>query len=264
MNKALIRVAACDLHDGAFSWRVWLGLAWKDIQMRYSRSLLGPLWLTIGMVVWAIGIGMVWSTLFHVKLEGYMPYLTAGILAWQLYSQSLVEATMIFVTSKAILDSIDLPTSLQVFRFACRQLFVYLHGLPAFLLVALVFHVDVNFNTLLFIPGLALAMLNILWTAMFLGVLGARYRDVQQIIANAIMLLFFVTPIFWERSFLQNKTIIADANPIFHLVNLIRAPLLGEVPPWESYAVAIGLAIVGWTFTFLFFARFRIRLHYWI
>ena len=108
----LKQAAVTDLIDGLKDWRVWTRLGWRDITMRYSRSVIGPFWLAITMGVWAVGIGFVWSTLFNIKLEGYMPYLTAGIVVWSFLTQLISESAVLFINTKQIINSINLPLSI--------------------------------------------------------------------------------------------------------------------------------------------------------
>jgi ABC-2 type transport system permease protein/lipopolysaccharide transport system permease protein len=79
-----------------------------------------------------------------------------------------------------------------------------------------------------------------------------------------VQIIFFVTPIMWNPELLAHRTYIADVNPFYHLVQIIRAPLLGHVPELKNYlavllVTAINLGLAGYVFT-----RFRSRISYWI
>ncbi len=63
---------------------------------------------------------------------------------------------------------------------------------------------------------------------------------------------------------LGNRRFIADYNPLYHFINLIRAPLLGETPALLSWMVASLMLIFGGALSLLLFARFRSRIAYWI
>jgi len=41
----------------------------------------------------------------------------------------------------------------------------------------------------------------------------------------------------WKPELLQTRTYITDFNPFFHLLEIVRAPLLGAVPTTENYLV---------------------------
>ena len=105
---------------------------------------------------------------------------------------------------------------------------------------------------------------NGIWLSLLLGLLSARYRDIPQIITSLAQLLFFITPIFWRPEMLSTNRWIADWNPIFHLIELVRAPLLGNPVPATSWLVALAVTLSGWLFALAFFARYRARIAYWL
>ena len=88
--------------------------------------------------------------------------------------------------------------------------------------------------------------------------------SVFQLITLIVTLTFFITPIFWKRAMLSSRGFIADFNPLYHFIEILRAPLLGEAASWTSWIVTLGITGVGITATFLFFAIYLRRLPYWL
>jgi lipopolysaccharide transport system permease protein len=75
----------------------------------------------------------------------------------------------------------------------------------------------------------------------------------------------FITPVFWNLSQLPATShTYLKLNYILHLIEVMRAPMLGQVPSPTSYAITIGGAAVGWIVAFVFFAHFRRRIAYWL
>ena len=128
------------------------------------------------------------------------------------------------------------------------------------------FWVPLPATALLAIVGLVLLMLNLSWMALVLGVFCTRYRDVPQIIANLLQVFFYLTPIIWMPGQIPKRAniLLLNANPFFHLMEIVRAPLLGTLPSALNWQVGIVLAIAGWVFTILFCGRFRSRIAYWL
>ena len=96
------------------------------------------------------------------------------------------------------------------------------------------------------------------------GVISARYRDVPVIVTNILNILFWFTPLMYFPSQLGSKRYIADYNPFAHMIALVREPLIGGAPTLGDWLIVLVLTIVGWIGTFLFFARFRARIIYWM
>jgi lipopolysaccharide transport system permease protein len=58
--------------------------------------------------------------------------------------------------------------------------------------------------------------------------------------------------------------VILDWNPFYHVLELLRAPLLGNAPAMTSWLVVGAITILGWGLTFLMFARVKQRIAYWL
>jgi len=69
----------------------------------------------------------------------------------------------------------------------------------------------------------------------------------------------------WQISALGNdRRFIADINPMYHLIELMRAPLLGETPSALSWVVALGVAAAGLLLAALLLRRVDRRIVYWL
>jgi lipopolysaccharide transport system permease protein len=132
--------------------------------------------------------------------------------------------------------------------------------------VILIVGVPVTPATLLVFPGLLLLCIILAWVNLFLALIGTRFRDLQPIISSVLQLLFFLTPLIWERGQISGKahSLWVDANPFYHLIEIMRAPMLGRPPSLLTIAAVLAIAIVGWYLTYLLFARFRRRIPYWL
>jgi ABC-type polysaccharide/polyol phosphate export permease len=74
----------------------------------------------------------------------------------------------------------------------------------------------------------------------------------------------FVTPIMWPITALGESTLVANINPLYHMIDLVRAPMLGHAPSHLSWVVAIGCACIGWTIAILLLCRATRRLIFWL
>lgn len=107
------------------------------------------------------------------------------------------------------------------------------------LVVVLIFLPPSQLGMLLLVPiGLFAVIGNMLWIGMVMAILSARFRDVPQIVANFIQVAFFISPIIWKADMLSEKNrYVADLNPLYHLVEVVRTPLLGQAPATLSWVV---------------------------
>ncbi|MHB8138603.1 MAG: ABC transporter permease [Smithellaceae bacterium] len=241
-------------------------LGWQDIRQRYRRSSLGPFWLTISMGVLIGALGFVFSNLFGASMKEFLPFLTIGLILWALIITVLNEGCTAFTDAEAMIKQISLPPFIHILRVLWRNLIIFAHNLVIFPLVLLVLWVPLKATALLSIIGLVLLIINLTWMALLLGVFCTRYRDIPQIISNILQVFFYLTPIIWMPQLLPKRAsmLLLDANPFFHLIEIVRAPLLGSLPSALNWQVSIMFAVVGWFITVLFYGRFRSRIAYWL
>jgi ABC-type polysaccharide/polyol phosphate export permease len=259
------RQAADDIMGGALAWKSWSMLGWHDIRQRYRRSTLGPFWITITMGVTIGSIGLIFGTLFGQNMHEFLPYVAAGNIIWALLSTLITDGCTTFVTAEPIIRQIKLPYSLHIFRMIWRTVIIFAHNIWVFVATVVLFAVWPTSAAWLAAPGLLLVLINAVWIALTLALFCARFRDIPLIVVSALQLLYLATPIIWLPGSLRGShTYIYQLNPLYHLLELVRSPLLGHAPSLANWGVAIGMALVGWIFSFFVFARYRWRIPYWI
>ncbi|WP_232820950.1 ABC transporter permease [Dyella sp. C11] len=241
-------------------------LGWQDIRQRYRRSALGPLWLTISMGVMIGTIGIVFGTLFRSPMGEFLPWLASGIILWGFLSSVVNEGCTSFIASDAIIKQLPIPLFVHVLRMMWRNTIILGHNLVILPIVFIATGKAISPVILVSVVGFALLVVNLLWVAVLLGAACARFRDLAQIVASVLLVAFYLTPIMWlPRSLPANvSAYLLDFNPAYHLLEIVRAPLLGQLPSAMNWGVSVGLAIVGWTLTLFVYGRYKRRIAYWL
>jgi ABC-type polysaccharide/polyol phosphate export permease len=258
------RAAFADLRDTFRRSPLVLFLAWSDLQARYRRTLLGPLWLTLGTAVGTAGLGLVWSELFRLDRAVFVPALTAGLIIWQLLSGCIVEATTTYWRQGGVIRNVRLPLALYPMQMVVKHAINFLHLVPVFVVVAIVFAVPVTVDTLLVVPCLLLTFANLLWITLLFSMLGTRFRDLEYLLAAAMPILMFLSPVFYRPSYLPELGAVMWLNPFSHLIELVRYPMLGAAPPRFVVLTNVALLLAGTALTLLIFIRKRARIAYWV
>lgn len=145
-----------------------------------------------------------------------------------------------------------------------RNVIILGHNFVIYIVIALIFAVRPSISILLWPIGLLLVLASVSWMALVAGIIAARFRDVPMIIQSIFNVLFWLTPLVYYPEQLGEARYLADFNPFTHLMALLRSPLLGETPSPTDWLVTLAVVILGWAGTFLFFARFRSRVVYWL
>lgn len=243
-----------------------LYLAKSDIRQRYRRSSLGPFWITISTGVMIACLGLIFGTLFKTPMKEFLPYIAAGLIIWGFISSCITEATTVFPSAEGIIKQLPLPLFTHIIRMIARNFYIFLHNILIFPIVLLCVQRPIGLDCLLFIPGLVLVLLNLLWIALILGVVCARFRDLTQIVASILQIVFYVTPIIWMPKALPARAslMVLDPNPAYHLMQIVRAPLMNEAPTLLNWSVSIGIAVIGWVAAIAMFNKYRSRVAYWL
>ena len=266
MLRSFFRSSVVDLFPKAQRLDLVYILGLHDVKQRYKRSMLGPLWLTISMAVMIAAMGFVFGGIFKIPLRDFFPFLAAGIILWGFVSTVLGEGCMAFIESEAIIKQVPLPYFTFILRLIWRNLLILLHNIV--ILPFVLWGVGRNFHleAFLAVPGMTLLLINLMWVVLILATLCARYRDMPQIIQSIILVIFYVTPIMWMRQTLPGDAgkILIEWNPLFHLIDIVRAPLLGELPSSLSWWVAVLMALIGWVVAIHFYQRYRHKIVYWV
>lgn len=259
-----LRMALSDISDGWKQRGLWTTIGLHDIRQRYRRSVIGPFWITISMGIMIGALGLLYGQIFKIDIAEYLPYLAAGLFAWGLISNLVIEGCQAFNSGEHLIKQLSAPLSIHVYRVLWSNLLTSAHNVWIFVAVALWFKVGVGWSLLLIFPALLLILINGMWIGILFGLLSARFRDIPMTISSIVQVMFFMTPIIWKPDMLPGRTFLLDANPFYHFVEILRAPLLGEVPSIENWVAAVLISAVGWVIALAFYTAYRWRLAYWV
>lgn len=265
------RAAWSDLVRGFLQHELWLQLGWQDIKQRYRRSMLGPLWITIATGVMAATLGLLYSVLFKIPVEKFLPHVTVGLIMWNFISGSIKEGSEIFIDNEGLIKQLPSALSVHVYRLVWKHTLFLAHNMVIWVVLMFVFPRPLGWHLLLAIPGLALLVLNGVWVSMFFGIIATRYRDVAPLLDSLIQLLFYVTPIVWMTDILTaqggdiaSRARIAQLNPLYHYMEVFRSPLIGAPLPTYHWWVVIGFTIAGLLLALFAMKQWRFRVSYWV
>lgn len=263
-QRSPLKRAVADLWGGLLAARIWGMLALADIRNQHRRSKLGALWITVGMAVFISMLGVLYGQLFGRDLAVYIPHLTVGYIVWRLIAGLLDQGCRTFTAAEGVIKQLSAPLSVHAFRVVFRGALTLIHHSVVFVAVALIFQIPVTPQWALALAGLALILLTGLWVAILLGTICARFRDIPQIVASATHVLFFITPVIWMPDLMPKRAILLWANPFYHYIEVVRAPLLNlPIDPLHWQAVG-SMTLLGWIVTLGAYARFRPRIAYWL
>lgn len=225
--------------------RIPVHLAWRDQRQRFSQSAIGPFWATLSILLTSIVLGLVWGILFGIDIWFQLPFTSSGITAWGLISGSLVEAPSHFISGKGLLLNTKAVNPAIVSRhLLARHLLNVLFAAPVPIALSFIGG-QLTWSVILLPLTLALVAIALYPYCVLLGLLGVRLRDLEYFLPSIFLLLYMVTPIFFQQSQLGKAQWIATFNPLFWLVEMIRRPLFGQNLSAMNFSVTLLIFAIG-------------------
>lgn len=266
MQNSPITIAWTDIAAAMKRYPLVGMLGWQDVRQRYRRSTLGPFWLTISMGIMIGTIGVVFGSIFNAPMTEFLPFLAAGLILWGFISSVISDGCTGFIAAEGVIKQLPLPLFLHILRMIWRNILILGHNIVIFPLVLLAVGKWPSWTMLISLPGFLLVLVNLAWVALLVAILCARYRDLPQIIASILQVLFYLTPVMWMPSLMPHRAglLLLNLNPIYHLLELTRAPLLGQIPSALNWGVSAGMAVIGWGIALAVYGRYRHRIAYWL
>ena len=242
------------------SWRI----AYSEILIKYRRSIFGPAWISINMLITIFALSMVFSNLFNMEIRNYVPFIFCGLLAWGFISFTIQDSVQLYINGA--IKNFNFPVFFFPLKNTFKNAIIFLHNSIIYFIIVIMVNKDIlNLNFLYIIIALPVYILNSISISLSIGLISLRFRDVGQIIINAVFLIFLVTPVFWDPSILSGKKIIiAELNPLYHLIEIMRQPLLGKVPDYNNYLFSIITTIINGILAYLIFKKNFNNKAFWI
>jgi ABC-type polysaccharide/polyol phosphate export permease len=225
---------------------VWRALAWEEVRHRFRRSALGVFWIMLSFALMVTILVIVFgrNSPGYTLLE-YVAYLATGLLVWNLISTTVSRGCALFSSADGWVKGSSAPFSVLAYKlvaFAVIELamtailvmpFIILTGGPNAL------------QACLCLLAFLLLLIMALFCALLFGCVGAWSSDFQQLVPAIMRVGFFATPVFWTFDMRDGmRATLAALNPFTHLIEIVRRPLMGEMPSEANWVVALSLSLI--------------------
>ncbi len=245
----------------------WLFIAWFQFLIRYRKTMLGPLWLLVGPALFIVFLGRLYGHIGSVTAEAFIPHLTIGLVVWTLISGFVISSTMVFPAAKSQILQGGMGLTGIIFVHVFSIILQFAHQIVLIVIVMVIFKVSLSWYALISLVGLALLIANGIWLSVVFGIIGARYRDLFEVMQAIMRIAFLATPIIWTADSGGRGSIMGPYlifNPFYHYLELVRAPLLGKPIAPLSWAVVLSITAIGIVLAWLFKKHFARHVALWV
>jgi homopolymeric O-antigen transport system permease protein len=244
---------------------IWY-LVLRDLRVRYRRSTLGLLWTMLQPLMMMLVLYVVFSHVFRFDVYRYPVYALAGILFWNFFQQSIVASMNSLRGNAGILQKLPVPKA--VFPIATVVSGVVNLCLALVPLLAILIATGQSLApALLFLPvSIVLAAMFTLGAGLLLSPLAVFFSDVVELVGVVLMLLMYLTPIFYPMSIVPERfRWLVRFNPIRSVLEVFRDPIYyGKIPPLPHVTVTLVIALLALLIGALAFRRSGDRIPFYV
>ena len=263
MNRNLFS----DLWSSLLNPSYWLYATWLEIIAKYRRSRLGIIWAIVPAVAYIWGLGLFFGGLAEAGAGKFMAHIALGVFVYRFFISAWMEGVSTFSSGKAFILDNQLRLTDLVLKVLAKACFYAFVSVPV-VFSALWMSPDFAWSGLVSSAALfPLLLLNAFWMAMLAAFLGARFPDIQELMGSLMLFAFILTPIIWEASAMPAGTFRGDLmriNPLYHLVEIFRAPILGQTVAYSTVIYIEVMALVGTAVAALSYYLYSRRVALWI
>lgn len=226
----------------------WFHLTLADLRSRWRRSFFGIFWTIIQPLGMTLLLAFVFSRLFKTDITLYAPYILSGIIVWEFIVATTTGGSLSFVQADAYIKQCRHPLAIYTLRTVLGSMIVLMmSSIPLFCwaLVVMPQHFNASWlGALTIYPILVL----IAWPlSTLLAYIGVRFRDVPHALGLVLQAMYFVSPVYLEAKMFRHGGLdgLVDYNPIYHVLQIVRAPILdGKWPTLNNYIFSLGAAVI--------------------
>src|SRR5215475_776039 len=198
-----------------------INLARRNFFLQFRGSLLGLLWPLLLPIIQLMVFVFLFQRVVPLGLENYPAFVYTALLPWNWFSVSVLSAGNLFLAHRDLVRRPNFTPSTLAVVSALTNLLTYLVALPVVLVLLAISGRAITW-TVLRLPLIIL----IVGISLFIATWNVFYRDVQHIASVAVMLLFYLTPVFYSLNNVRREYRVPfTLNPMAGLVQAYRAVL---------------------------------------
>jgi ABC-type polysaccharide/polyol phosphate export permease len=171
----------------------------RDFQAKYRGSVLGLVWSLVNpvalMAVYLVVFGLLWD---GGDIPYYPLYLLAGLTCWIFFATSLQTGARSLIESADLVKKVRFPRQLVPFSVVATQLVTFVAMLAILIVLSLAFVPRARPYVALSLPLSLLFLALVAGVALIVASLNVLFRDVEHILAAALLPWFFLTPVLWS------------------------------------------------------------------
>lgn len=240
-------------------------MAVRELKARYVGSFFGVLWAVLNPVTEVAIYGTVFGVFFKSTpdpiygTDSYILLLLCGLVPWQFFAGAVLSSSgSIISNANLVKKAVGFPSEILPIITVISNMINHFISLSILLVIAFFFGKASVFMLLVFVY-LFFTMVFSIGIGWVLSSLSVFLKDVQQVLQLVIMVMFFLTPIFYAPSvFPKGMLGLLQWNPMYHVVEGYKLALLtGSAIPAQDFIYLAVSSFVTFGVGGIFFRRLK-------
>jgi len=255
-----VREEIRDLRDHA---ALLYELVHRDLTVRYKRSFLGFLWTMLHPLLLMLIFVVVFSSIFRGQSEHYETYFLSAYVAWNFFSQTVINAMASVAWNGPLMKRVRVPPSIFTLATILSGLTNLILSLVVLFAIMLV--VGTPLSTRLWFLPISLLILGVFTfgVSLALTAVSVFYGDVREMVQAGMPALMYLTPIIYPISIIPERYRLAiKLNPLVYIVEVVRDPIYyGILPSPTTLLIAVVLSLGSLATGWMVFRHLAPRFH---
>ena len=221
----------------------------QNLKIDYYSSKISYLWIPLSFTILVFGKGFFLVDILGID-SNFILYLSIGLWIWNYISLTVPSYGNSLFNNRLIINiNINPHQVLHILQF--RLLMTFFLNLIVLGMFLLFF--TIQFNILSFLLGSLIFIILLHQVGKLLSIISLYYRDITQLINSMMIVLFFLSPIFWYPQQLSaNKLYLLQFNPVYHILNVFRDAIMKGTFNTQGFIIMTILSIVLFIINYLF------------
>lgn len=218
-------------------------------------------------LVYVLGLGYLYAHMMGKSAAEFIPHLGIGYVLWRFAIQAVTESGDTFLVHQAFIMDGRTRFTDYVLRTLSKSFLYLVAGLAVVVTILLLDPGISNLLILTLLVTVPVYIANVLWMSVIVALLGGRIRDTKEVVSTGLIFGFLLTPILWDVSMVPPESlrgVIVRFNPFLHLIEFVRAPVLGSPVSSLTLWVVAGLTLGGWMLAAFLYRRYARYVPLWI
>lgn len=215
-----------------------------NLKIKYSNSKFGFVWSLLNPLLVIFTTSIVFSSLLQIDFYEYFVMVSTAMVGWIFFNQSVFSSTIIFISYENLIRKLSFSKYLLPLSAVCSTLIDSILFIALILLLLLI-RIGPNLHLVQFIVSLVLLFIFACGCSLYFSIINVYFRDFQWILTMVLQMVFFLTPILYKRTFVNESILgyIVYINPLTYLIGNISMSLSTVPPLTHDFLMALSLAL---------------------